>query len=231
VLRGWPNVGKSSLFNALAGRGKAIVATEAGTTRDYLEADIECESLTCRLIDTAGVDQRVEHAIEEAAQHAAKQQSESADVELLCLDATRPLNRWEQNAVRECRSHTRLIVRTKVDLPGGGRGSADRDFPAIETSSRTGQGLVELRRRVFEVLSDGSGPGSVVAATAQRSRDAVHRAQIALRAAIDAAAEPHGEELIAVEIREALDRLGTVAGAVYTDELLDGIFSRFCIGK
>ncbi len=231
VLRGWPNVGKSSLFNALIGQEGAIVSAQSSTTRDYLVAQLDCGKVRCRLIDTAGVVPGAQHPIERAAQSAASEQVEEAEVELLCLDASRPMNDWEREELSRPPSNTRLVVLTKADAEWEAVGLVANEIAHIRTSSRTGQGLDQLRSHIAEALADRSESSSIVAATAARSRDAVHQARVALAAALAAADEQQGEELIAAEIRAALDGLGAVVGAVYTDELLEGIFSRFCIGK
>lgn len=235
VLRGSPNAGKSSLFNALIGEPSAIVAAEAGTTRDYLEARLRCGTLHCRLVDTAGTAPPSTSEIESAAQSAAYQQARDADLELFCLDATRPPTEAERAALARSSAVPRLVVLTKNDTAQMTPQSIARGYAVaaapIVTSSHTGEGLNELRRAIADALSSRSADGSVVTLTAIRSREALDRTTAALEGALLAANQRRGEELIAEEIRAALDGLGTVVGAVYTDELLDGIFSRFCIGK
>ena len=123
----------------------------------------------------------------------------------------------------------RLVVWTKADLAA----ARDHAVPgAIYTSSRTGEGLAELRTLVARRMS-GSRPTATfaVASTALRCRQSLESAATRLRSARQLVAERGGEELVAVELRDALDQLGQVVGAVYTDDILDRIFSRFCIGK
>src|SRR5690606_20958083 len=139
--------------------------------------------------------------------------------------ASRPLTDWEQTLVEESLP-TRIPVWTKVDaatpLPPAP--------PAIATSTVTGEGIAALRERIRAEVAAGS-VGEVVAGTAARCRESLHRAAECFHRALvllDAAA---GEELIAAEIRLALEELGKVTGTVYTDDVLDRIFSRFCIGK
>lgn len=230
ALIGWPNVGKSSLMNALAGRRAAIVAETAGTTRDYLTAGIEISGLKCELIDTAGIapEDAGESEIHAMAQAATVRQSKQAHVQLFCIEGIRRLNAWERDELEKEQPAGRILVLTKAD----GVRSTDLHLPAIETSSKTGQGLSELRdaiyRRIVETLSEET---SVVAGTAIRCRESLRLASTGLARARQAVADGIGDEIVAAEIRVALDELGKVVGAVYTDDILDRIFSRFCIGK
>jgi len=246
VLAGRPNVGKTRLFNALSG-ADALVSPQPGTTRDYLTAELDLDGVRCLLIDTAGVVEEPDGpldadkgpldadegsvgegngSIEAAAQDLAAGQHREAQVRLLCLDASRPLDAWERQRL-ECRSEW-IAVLTKIDV-------ARRIEPvraAVETSSRTGEGLAALREVVREaVVAAQAGEGDVVPATAVRCRESLRLAGECLSRARALAADGHGEELVAVELRVALDELGKVAGVVYTEDILDRIFSRFCIGK
>jgi tRNA modification GTPase len=229
VFTGWPNVGKSSLFNALAGRSQALVSHHPGTTRDYLTA--ECElggGVRCLLVDTAGVEPVVEGPAAEvrrSAQAAAQRQSQAAQVRVLCLDSTRPLNAWER-AELASPARSRLVVLTKTDAPQ----RTDCPQPALATSALSGKGIAALREQLRrQVLAAGDQSGEVVAGTAARCRESLRLAAECLVRAGEVLSQ--GQELVAAELRLALEDLGKAAGAVYTDELLDRIFSRFCIGK
>lgn len=224
VLYGRPNVGKSSLLNALARSQHAIVSDIAGTTRDYVTATIDCCGVRCQLIDTAGQGAPA-HAIDAAGQREAVQQSQSAHLRLLCLDATRPLDEWEHNEIARI-DPQRLIVLTKCDAAG------DSAVEGMATSSVSGAGLDELKLGIADRLNKAADThGDVIAGTAARCRDSSQRAESSLRAALGALDANVGEEFVAGEIRVALEELGRVAGAIYTDDILDRIFSRFCIGK
>jgi tRNA modification GTPase len=229
VLIGAPNVGKSSLLNALAGSDAAIVSEIAGTTRDFVARRVKLDDRECLLIDTAGVmTAPAANDLETAAQNAARQQAERANLTLLCLDASRPLTAWERDESNQ-RSDERLIVWTKCDLPRGG--SKDHSTDAVFTSSRTGHGIQELKQAIAQALDRTVSEAGVVAGTADRCRQSLRLAGEALGRARSAVWSTAGEELIASEIRLALDELGQVVGAIYTEDILDRIFSRFCIGK
>jgi tRNA modification GTPase len=309
VLVGWPNVGKSSLFNALTRQAGALVSEQPGTTRDYLTAELDLGGVKCQLIDTAGMGPEpgdlgwpgssgsepperrqsggsptnasrrcpstpATHppdleppSIEQAAQAAARQQSRQADVRIFCLDSTRPLNEWEQDQLEGATGGVQVVVLTKIDVgsgqwavgsmqyavgsrqyAAGGKELADGwsiHYPLstihcplptahcpLPTSSVTGEGIDALRDELrCAVLSAGASGAEAVAGTAVRCRESLRLAAASLRRARRIARHGTGEELVAAEVRVALGELGKVVGAVYTDDVLERIFSRFCIGK
>ncbi len=236
VLTGEPNTGKSSLFNALAGEPVALVSDRPGTTRDYLTAELDLDGVKCQLIDTAG----------------GSNNPPAADIQVLCLDSTRPLDAPQRLELRHQPDWPRIIVLTKCDLPqaadceaekgtvpicrNGPEGASHKwglsPFPhGLRTSSLTGEGLDALRSQLRRsAIAAGGGRGGLLAGTAMRCRDSLRLAGESLRRARRVAATEQ-EELAAAEIRVALEELGKVAGAVYTDDVLDRIFSRFCVGK
>jgi len=256
ALVGPPNAGKSSLFNALVARisnegratdrpaATALVSPESGTTRDYLTATLRLGGINCELVDTAGIEavsldasfrQRSfapNQEIASAAQAAANLQRDQADVRLCCVDA---LSGLEAFPTHDATSD--IVVVTKADLAASSSNSRRKSSHAgkriVVTSSRTGQGLDKLLELLRETLSSttGSGHAAVVAATAERCRESVRLATEAIERAKLIVADQVGEELVAAEIHVALNELGNVVGVVYTDDLLDRIFSTFCIGK
>lgn len=252
VLRGWTNVGKSSLLNALCQTPAAIVSGLPGTTTDYVSRRFSWRGVRGLLIDTAGADQashfpppatrvlphdsdqsqdpnRQRQQDAESVQHVSQRQLRQADLELLCLDATRPLNRWERHAVARNTPAPRAVVWTKIDA---GNEQASLDLRQLRTSSRSGEGIQGLRDYICERLRAAGVPETtVVASTAQRCRLNLETAVGHIDNARRLRAEKQGEELVALELRDALDEVGQVVGAVYTDDILDRIFQRFCIGK
>ncbi len=231
AIVGLPNAGKSRLFNVLTRRGGAIVSPVAGTTRDYLTARLDLAGVSCVLVDTAGresADEVGASPVAAAAQRLADEQATAAEVRLVCLDSSRPIDAWEQSQLDRDASPDRVLVWTKVDLAPG----RTLDRRALATSSATGAGLDPLRERLREALLAASGgPAGAVAITAARCADSVRTAAASLHRASNLVDEGGGEELVAAEVRTALDALGHVVGAVYAEDLLDRIFSRFCIGK
>ncbi len=236
VLVGRPNSGKSSLFNALtgralAGRPGAIVSPLPGTTRDYLVAEVDLEGVRVRLIDTAGMvpESTMENGdVERAAQAMAAEQNGQAQVRILCLDSTRPRDSWERGQLAARAAPSCLPVLTKCDARPWGDSAAD----AIRTSAVTGEGLDALRNglRAAAMALSGSG-GDAVAATSARCGESIRLAAACLDRARGLVLEGGVEELVAAEVRSALEEIGRIVGAVYTDDVLDRVFSRFCIGK
>ncbi|MDO4569338.1 MAG: 50S ribosome-binding GTPase [Planctomycetia bacterium] len=233
VLYGLPNIGKSSLFNALLGRGAAIVHDAPGTTRDYLSSTLQLSGMECRLIDTAGDSFELEtDFIHRESQNFAREQKSVADVRLYCFDAE-SFSKVSQSArLHEIENESNaLIVLTRADkcAPMGGKIATNSKI--IITSAQSGEGLDTLKERLESLLLERTGGESdVVSATQLRCRESLRLGVKALlRARLLCNTEFH--ELIASEVRDALDQLGVVVGAVYTEDLLDSIFSRFCVGK
>jgi len=226
VLIGRSNSGKSSLFNTLVRRTGALVSERPGTTRDYLTAELDLGGVNCELVDTAGFATGLSD-VQKAAQTASEEQKRRSGVCILCLDSTRPLDGWEHDQLASGGGE-QIVVWTKTDLPRQGTLTPH----ALETSTVTGQGIEALREQLrCAVLTAASSPRGAVAGTAVRCRQSLRLAAESLCRAKEVLHTGGGEELVAAEIRVALGELGKVVGAVYTDDVLDRIFSRFCIGK
>jgi tRNA modification GTPase len=224
VLVGPPNAGKSRLFNALLGASRALVSAQPGTTRDYIEAVCDCDGMTVALVDTAGA-AAARDPIEARAQTLRTEQAARADLLLACLPAG--ADHEGQLDFAGPPDRPRLLVRTKADL------APEAPVPpgVLATSAATGSGLDALRRAVAAAIRADSRDGDLPATTGARCRDSLLRASDALASASSTLALGGGDELVAVDLRQALDDLGKVVGAVVTDDILDRIFSRFCIGK
>jgi tRNA modification GTPase len=239
ALVGPPNAGKSSLFNAMTKRfasattsaSSAIISDICGTTRDYLTATIDLAGVACTLIDTAGIesgggensDGRTTEIIA-AAQSLTGEVRQQATLRALCVDASA----FGTSAIEHD-----LLIFTKSDqadsVPVNNRSISA--VPVVITSSVTGEGLDELRVAIRELLNASNRADQAVAATADRCRDSLRAAESALVRATEIAESRAGNELVAAELRTALTEIGKVVGAVYTDDILDRIFSTFCIGK
>lgn len=232
VLAGLPNAGKSTLFNRLIGRESALVSPVEGTTRDYLVQRAEFDGLTFDLIDTAGWEQ-VSTGIAGSAQDQRWNQVQKSDLLIWCTpenlsNAARPTDDSLFNATRT-QSRATIRVMTKSDL--------GRDFPIgeglLRVSAVTDTGLDQLKSAISNCLKDEKqGAGQWLGMTAARCRETLESIAASLSHALATAQSgTAGDELIAVDLREALDHLGMILGVIYTDDILDRIFSKFCIGK
>jgi tRNA modification GTPase len=219
ALVGEPNAGKSSLFNALAGAPAAIVSPVPGTTRDYVTRSVTLQGTNIELIDTAGW-QEAANTIEEQAQRLGQEQSSRADLILWCI----PADEWrsERREPPDVDPARTVPILTKADLA-----AVSTDSP--QTSAKTGRGIAEVRRLLSDRAKAARAPA--LAPSLSRCRHHVEKGLAHLRNAHHAALFEEPSELFALELRLALDEIGEMVGAVYTDDLLDRIFSRFCIGK
>ena len=232
VLAGEPNVGKSSLLNALAGQDLAIVTDIAGTTRDKVSEVIYLDGVPITIIDTAGL-RHTDDTIETLGIARSWDEIKRADVVLHLLDVKQPNSPLDKE-ILSCRaaSSTMLQVFNKCDLlDAASRHALNNDRDALFISAKTGDGLQTLRTRLLEIAGWQPGQESPWLAR-QRHIDALVAAQVSL-----CQAQAHAEQndrvldLFAEELRLAHDQLGSITGRMTPDELLGEIFSRFCIGK
>lgn len=230
LLAGLPNAGKSTLFNALLGREAALVSAAAGTTRDYLRGETDWLGHAVELLDTPGW-QAERDAIMQEAHELGQSQWEAAELIVWCsaCDQTSADREAESHALAELRRDdlSFVFVRTKADLF---ESSASTD--GIFVSALSGSGLTDLVRLFAQKLNNHqTRTGDLVGSTAARCRESLLHCRESLARARSCLETRSGDELIALEIRDALEHLGRVVGTVYTDDILDRIFSRFCIGK
>lgn len=222
VLAGPPNAGKSSLFNALVGRDSALVSPIAGTTRDYLEASLVLDDVAIHLIDTAGLGDP-QDAIDLAAQTLGRDRQIAADLILWCQSVDQ-----ERSSFAEAGDPGRgtgavlMEIATKADLAAQAKDD-------LGVSVVTGKNLDRLKRLLADAARSHLARG--LAPSLTRCRHHVERSLEHLRRAHGLALDGDPAELLALELRLALDELGAIVGAVYTNDLLDRVFSRFCIGK
>ncbi|MFO0844555.1 MAG: tRNA modification GTPase [Gemmataceae bacterium] len=219
VLAGRPNAGKSSLFNALAG-AHALVSEGPGTTRDYLVARVDLDRVQIELIDTPGW-RPAEGEIESQAQALGRARQADADLVLLCVEIGSPPSPEEAALLDQPHPPVERVA-TKCDLASPKEGW-------LATSAVTRQGLNDLRRLL--AARSRSRPQPALAPSFSRCKGHIAACLDRLRRAHAVALEQDPPEILALELREALEQLGEMVGAVYTDDLLDRVFSRFCIGK
>ena len=234
---GLPNAGKSSLVNAISGRDVSIISDQPGTTRDYVRSRISIDGCVLDLLDTAGLESPDRETPRGLAQEFTKNELERADLVLVCIArdedpaaASRKLSWVNERAVVPV-----WLVETKTDLELPSVWSvtdALRTSDRYAVSSRTSAGIGPLRRALAEAVRQSrEATHDVVPMTGERCRDSLVRAANAIGNAQSAALDEVGDEVVAGELRLALEELGEVAGVVVNNDILDALFSRFCIGK
>jgi len=217
VILGRPNVGKSSLLNALLGEERAIVTAAAGTTRDTLDERVNLNGVPVRLVDTAGVREASDEA-ERIGVDRAKRALETADAVLLVLDGSMPLTEADEELLRLTEGRARIVIANKCDLK-------TVVFDALPVSCKTGEGIAELKNRIA-ALAD-LDTQSTAAITNERHLNAL---ELARNAVVHAKGQTE-PDCIATDLSEALHQLGTITGTDVDAEVVDRIFQNFCVGK
>ncbi len=230
AIVGRPNAGKSSLFNRLVERERAIVTAQPGTTRDLVTERISLDGIPLELVDTAGLREGLEEA-EQLGIARSREALQDAALVLVVLDATQPLNEEEHRLLQAVHRRPALAVVNKCDLAEGGETVADLSgVPALRTSALTGEGIAALRERILVLATGGaaSEPGML---TSLRHHQAITTALAALGDAAKANAEAIPHEMILLDLYRALWALDSLTGQTTSDDILNLIFSTFCIGK
>ena len=229
-LIGCPNVGKSSLMNALLDKDRAIVSPIAGTTRDVLEDQMRINGLNFRVMDTAGV-RKAEEAIEMEGIRRTQKAMEEADLILLVLDGSRPLNEEDHDLIRKVLPHKTIAVWNKSDLPNAEKASLH--FPhQISLSALQKTGIEELHQKIDAVIWEkGAPPKDEILITSLRHKEALTNAIQACKQVQKGLVDGVSPEFLSQDMRHALRELGKVIGTDITEDILSAIFSKFCIGK
>ena len=234
AIVGRPNVGKSSLFNRLVERERAIVTATPGTTRDLVSETVAIGGIPIRLVDTAGIRQ----ALDEAEAIGIRKSMEAladADLVLIVLDASQPVTVEDEELLRHIEGRPSIVVRNKCDLEGSGQWSVvsgQSIVPAVLASALTGEGIAELRREILRHIGGETGAQAEAGfLTNVRHQGLVKDSLAALEAATGAVAAKVPHEMLLLDLYNALRSLDAVTGATTTDDILNLIFSKFCIGK
>ena len=232
AIIGRPNVGKSSLLNALVGTDRAIVTSVPGTTRDVLEEVLNVRGVPMRVLDTAGI-RETGDAVEQEGVRRSRAAMTEADLVLVMLDGSTVLGAEDRELLACSKGKNLVVVVNKTDLACRIHGSELAEFERVVwISVKTGGGLEELRDTMRSaVLRADFEPGEAALVTRLRHRVGLVHAQEALLRALESAGGKLSGEFLAVDLRSAIDALSEITGAVSTDDILDRIFSEFCIGK
>ncbi|MDP6924958.1 MAG: tRNA uridine-5-carboxymethylaminomethyl(34) synthesis GTPase MnmE [Candidatus Scalindua sp.] len=235
VFIGLPNAGKSSLFNKLLDRSKAIVTQVRGTTRDTLEADVVLEGVNLRMRDTAGV-ACGGGELESLATQRTYNSIDEAQIVIFVVDGSAPLCGQQIELFDSIATRNKIIVINKTDLEQNvcydNLPSQMKSFPVVSTSVLTGDGLDGLRKTIVsEILESNVDISASDIVFTMRQKIVIGKALEIIGQISDSLAEGVGYELIAMDLRRVVDAIGEVTGEVATDDILDVVFSTFCVGK
>lgn len=224
AIVGKPNVGKSSLFNKLLNVERAIVTDIAGTTRDVIKENLDWD-VAITLIDTAGIRESNEVGkVEEIGIEYSKQSADEADLVLFIYDASRGMDDEDKAILDLIKNKTHLIIANKCDL------IQNKIENAINISVETGLGIEDLKNKIKEIVCNFSSDDTEFI-TNKRQQDCLEKCRESLTNALNAAKINELQDLISIDLKSALLYLDEITGEVITDEILENIFSHFCIGK
>ena len=240
AIIGRPNVGKSSLLNALLKLDRAIVSDQPGTTRDVIDESMNVRGIPLRLLDTAGL-RPTQDRIEGEGIRRTEDAIAEADVLLLVLDGAEGVADEDRAVFETYGSRKHLLVMNKMDLPESrsfsllslGEGQGEGEGPGfVKVSAKTGEGLDHLTSVIQSVcLKEGLEATPSVLVTRLRHKTSLEQAHRSVEEAMRSLERKESGECVALDIRAALDALGEITGAVSTEDILDRIFQDFCIGK
>lgn len=236
AIIGRPNVGKSSLLNTLLHEDKAIVTSVAGTTRDVIEEYVNVNGVPLRLIDTAGI-RKTDDQVEKIGVERSRQALDAADLVLLLIDASRELTVEDQQLLAATEKKPRIVILNKTDLPAKVDASQLKamlgDTPLIKTSITDHTGVDQLGETIAHLFFNQgieSHQGDVMVTNA-RHIGLLHQAKEALDDVLRGLADGMPVDLVQIDMTRCWDLLGEITGDSYQDELLDQLFSQFCLGK
>lgn len=233
LILGRPNVGKSSLLNVLLGESRAIVTDVPGTTRDFIEESIVIGGFPLRLVDTAGI-RETSDVVEAEGVRRAREKITGSDLVLLVVDGSMPLTSDDHLAFEFCEGQRFIVIINKSDLDlDVSVNSFTQKFFRVFISARQEMGIDLLSQSIVDVFGEKSGKeiGESVLINDRRHKEALVGARRCLTVFLHQLEICDSPELLAVELRDALDYIGQITGETTPDEVLDHIFDKFCIGK
>ncbi len=232
VLIGRPNAGKSTLLNTLVGSDRAIVTDIAGTTRDTIDVDWNFDGLLFKLIDTAGL-RETEDIVEAEGVKRSQRAFEQADLIIYLKDLSHPFNEEERMEIADFQKRAGespfILIGTKADIEADQEWRTEFD---LKISATEGEQIDELKKLLKDrALENKHYDASSLLVTSTRHRDALQKAQEQVRASLQSLAQGMTGDFLSIDLRAALNELGTITGEITNEHILDSIFSRFCIGK
>jgi tRNA modification GTPase len=228
---GRPNAGKSSLLNQLLGHDRAIVSAIPGTTRDTIEETANIRGLPVIFVDTAGLREAGDE-IEAEGIRRSRESLARAEFILQVLDGSEPLTAADEKYLAEFAGKKRILVRNKIDLPGRLVLPEKIKAQVVDVCCLTGRGVEPLKDAIREMVWAGEIRAEMLQVMINaRHQDALNRARAAAQRTIDALRANQTLELAAMDLRIATNAVGEIVGKTTTEDLLDSIFSQFCIGK
>jgi tRNA modification GTPase len=231
AIIGRPNVGKSSLFNCLVERERAIVTATPGTTRDLVSETVAIGGIPVKLIDTAGI----RRALDEAESIGIRKSMEAladADLVLVVFDCSQPVTSEDQELLAQAERRPAILVVNKTDLCSSQFSVVSSQLPQVRTSAVTGEGIPELRVEILRYIAGETGVQAETGfLTNARHQALVHNSLTALAGAVAAVHNRVPHEMLLLDLYSALRPLDEITGATTTDDILNLIFSSFCIGK
>jgi tRNA modification GTPase len=228
AIVGRPNVGKSSLFNQLVERERAIVTAMPGTTRDLVSETVAIGGIPVRLVDTAGI----RRALDEAESIGIRKSMEAladADLVLVVLDSSQPISSEDTELLEQGAKRSAIVVENKCDLGSSQSTVLSSQLPRVRTSALTGEGIADLRNEILRHIGGVQEETSFV--TSLRHQSLIRESSAALEAAREAVGNKIPHEMVLLDLYNALRHLDEITGSTATDDILNLIFKTFCIGK
>ena len=235
AILGKPNVGKSSLMNLILGEDRAIVTDIPGTTRDVIEEFVNIKGIPLKIVDTAGI-RATDDLVEKIGVEKSREHMKLADLALVVLDSSRPLDQEDIQILENIDRAKSLVIINKTDL------ACQMDIESLKSyvdpkniiniSALKGQGIDLIHDRIEDLVFEGKiSDSSDLMITNSRHRDAIYKAMVSIGDAINSLNDRLPYDFIEVDLKDAWDSLGCINGDTIEEDLLDTIFSNFCIGK
>ena len=231
AIIGKPNVGKSSLLNCLLKEKRAIVTDIPGTTRDIIEESISLDGIPVKITDTAGI-RETEDEVEKIGVEKSREKIDEADLVVLMLDSSRPLEDEDREIIKKVKDKKYVVLMNKNDLE---KKISDDDIKELKNiiyiSAKTGFGIDELKKKVKDLFFNGEVDSESMIISNNRHKQALYRALENCEEALDRVKSNEYLDLISIYVTSALKALGEITGSELEEDLINKIFSEFCVGK